>query len=83
MFLICNKSKNKKIAQIFCQRKNNGFGMALFFQSVFLLCFSVSAMRCGTYFFTEPRMSPVFYDMKRPSFSRSVDIKQRQEAEIC
>lgn len=56
--------------------------MILFFQSVFLLCFSVSAVLCGKYFFTEPKMSPVFYDMKRP-FSRSVDIKPRQEEEIC
>lgn len=50
---------------------------------IVLLCFSVLALLCGTYFFTEPRMSPVFYDMKIHSFSRSVDIKQRQEAEIC
>jgi len=57
--------------------------MVLFFQSVFLLCFSVSAVRCGKYFFTETKMSPVLYDMKRPSFSRSVNIKLRQEAEIC
>lgn len=57
----------KSVMRVILPKKKK-IGYRSFFQSVFTLGFRASAIRCGTYFFTEPRMSPVFYDTKKPFF---------------